>query len=121
MQAHTTIGADTLREVARNHPSAQAFLHMAIDVVHSHHERYDGQGYPDGRSGDSIPLAARIVAVGDVYDALRSRRSYKPALSHSAAVQLLMDSSGKQFDPVLVKALSLCADRFEDIFRDNPD
>jgi response regulator RpfG family c-di-GMP phosphodiesterase len=121
MQAHTTMGAETLQEVARSHSSAQAFLQMAIDIIRHHHERYDGQGYPDGLSGDAIPLAARIVAIGDVYDALRSRRAYKPALSHGAALQVTIETAGKQFDPVLMKAFQQAALQFETIYRDNPD
>ena len=69
MQTHTTRGADTLAEVARQHGSALAFLQMAIDIARHHHERYDGTGYPDRLAGSDIPLAARIVSVADVYDA----------------------------------------------------
>src|SRR5207253_1617701 len=83
MQTHTTIGADTLKAVMHRHGSALAFLQMAADIARHHHERFDGAGYPDGLAGDGIPLPARLVAICDVYDALRSRRSYKPALSHS--------------------------------------
>ena len=61
---------------------------MAIDIARHHHERYDGSGYPDRLAGEAIPLAARLVAVADVYDALRCRRLYKPALPHPAAVQI---------------------------------
>jgi response regulator RpfG family c-di-GMP phosphodiesterase len=121
MQAHTTMGAETLQEVARNHPSAQAFLQMAIDIIRHHHERFDGQGYPDGLHGEAIPLAARLVAIGDVYDALRSRRAYKPALSHSAALQLMMEGAGQQFDPMLMRAFQQASGQFEKIFRENPD
>lgn len=121
MQTHTVIGAETLEEVARSHGSAMAFLHMAIDVARSHHERYDGTGYPDRLAGESIPLPARIVALADVYDALRSRRPYKPGFSHSAVVQIIADAAGSQFDPVLTKAFNHAAAEFERIFRDNPD
>jgi response regulator RpfG family c-di-GMP phosphodiesterase/serine/threonine protein kinase len=121
MQAHTTMGAETLQEVARNHPSAQAFLQMAIDIIRHHHERFDGQGYPDGLQGEAIPLAARLVAIGDVYDALRSRRAYKPALSHSAALQMMMEGAGQQFDPMLMRAFQQASGQFEKIFRENPD
>jgi putative two-component system response regulator len=102
-------------------PLAQAFLQMAIDIIHCHHERYDGLGYPEGLMGDAIPLAARIVAIGDVYDALRSRRAYKPALSHNATLQVMQEGVGRQFDPTLMKAFSQCAGQFEKIFRENPD
>ena len=84
METHTAIGADTLAEVAKRHGSSLVFLKMAIDIARHHHERFDGKGYPDRLTGTEIPLAARIVAIADVYDALRSRRVYKPALSHAA-------------------------------------
>ncbi|MBY0528270.1 MAG: protein kinase [Gemmataceae bacterium] len=121
MQAHTTIGADTLQEVARQHGSAMAFLQMAIDIARHHHERFDGSGYPDRLTGDTIPLAARIVTVADVYDALRSRRIYKPPLSHAAAVQIMTEASQGQFDPALLEVLPRCASRWEAIFRENGD
>ena len=121
MQAHTTVGADTLREVAQEHGSALAFLQMAIDITRHHHERYDGTGYPDRLAGDAIPLAARIVAIGDVYDALRSRRVYKPALSHAASVQLMTEASSGQFDPALLQVFLSCGSEFDRIFRELPD
>jgi putative two-component system response regulator len=93
---------------------------MAIDVARSHHERHDGQGYPDRLAGGDIPLAARILTVGDVYDGLRSRRAYKPALTHTAALQVMTEGSGGQFDPVLLQAFRSCADRFDQIFREMP-
>jgi response regulator RpfG family c-di-GMP phosphodiesterase len=121
MQAHTAIGADTLKEVARQHGFALAFLQMATDIVRSHHEHYDGSGYPDRLAGSDIPLAARIVTIGDVYDALRSRKSYKPALSHSAAFQLMTDASTGQFDPALLSAFQRCATKFEIVYRMHGD
>jgi response regulator RpfG family c-di-GMP phosphodiesterase len=121
MQAHTLIGAETLEEVAKTHLSAGAFLEMGIAITRHHHERYDGTGYPDRLVGQAIPLAARLVGIADVYDALRSRRSYKPALSHSAAVQMILDGAGNQFDPLLIQAFTICAPQFDRIFRDNPD
>ncbi len=120
MQAHTIIGAETLQKVAERHGSAVAFLQMAIDIARHHHERYDGKGYPDRLVGSAIPLSARIVSFGDVYDGLRSRRVYKPALSHSAAVEVMADGSSGQFDPVLLQAFHRCAPQFERIFRGMP-
>jgi response regulator RpfG family c-di-GMP phosphodiesterase len=118
MQSHTVIGADTLTEVAQHHGFALAFLHMAIDITRHHHERFDGTGYPDRLAGCDIPLAARIVAIGDVYDALRSRRVYKPALSHSAALQIMTQGSAGHFDPALMRIFERCADEFDKIFRE---
>lgn len=121
MQTHTTIGSDILCEVAREHGAAVAFLQMAIDITRHHHERFDGKGYPDRLAGSDIPLAARIVAIADVYDALRSRRSYKPALSHAAAWHVMLECSSGQFDPVLLQALQHCESDFECIARKLPD
>jgi response regulator RpfG family c-di-GMP phosphodiesterase/serine/threonine protein kinase len=121
MQAHTLIGADTLEQVARQHGSALAFLQMAVDIVRHHHERFDGKGYPDRLEGSDIPLSARLVTIADVYDALRSRRSWKPALSHAAALQVMLESSPGQFDPALLQMFQRCAPQFERIYRELPD
>jgi response regulator RpfG family c-di-GMP phosphodiesterase len=118
MQTHTTTGADTLREVARQHPFATAFLHVAIDIARHHHERWDGTGYPDRLAGEGIPLAARVVAIADVYDALRSRRVYKPGLSHHTAVLTIAEGSPGHFDPALLAAFRRAAPQFDRIFRD---
>jgi len=120
MQAHTLIGAETLQEVLKHHGSALAFLRTAIDITRHHHERFDGHGYPDRLAGSDIPLGARLVAMGDVYDALRCRRPYKPALSHMAALQVMTGQTG-QFDPALMPILQRCAPQFERIFRELPD
>lgn len=115
MQAHTIIGSETLAEVARQYGFARAFLQMAIDIARHHHERWDGAGYPDRLAGESIPLSARIVALADVYDALRSRRVYKPGLPHAAAVAVMAESQG-QFDPSLLHAFQNCSDRMDAIY-----
>jgi len=120
MQAHTIIGAETLSAVAEHYGVAGGFWQLAVDIVRHHHERFDGQGYPDQLGGEDIPLAARIVAIGDVYDALRSRRVYKPALIHTIATQAILQSVG-QFDPALLKAFERVAMEFERIFRELPD
>jgi response regulator RpfG family c-di-GMP phosphodiesterase len=121
MQAHTLIGAETLEQVAQQHGSAMAFLRMAVDIVRHHHERFDGKGYPDRLAGSDIPLSARLVTIADVYDALRSRRSWKPALSHAAALQVMLESSPGQFDPALLQIFQRCAPQFERIYRELPD
>jgi response regulator RpfG family c-di-GMP phosphodiesterase len=120
MQTHTISGSELLRGVAREHASALSFLQMAIDITRHHHERYDGEGYPDQLAGDAIPLAARLVALADVYDALRSHRPYKPALTHLTARQLILSTSG-QFDPDLLQAFQRCHGTFERIFAEHAD
>jgi putative two-component system response regulator len=121
MESHTVLGANLLEAVARQHGACLAFLSMATDVVRSHHERYDGEGYPDGLSGDAIPLAARIVEVADVYDAMRSKLVYKPGLSHAAARRLLLSPDQGQFDPALLVAFRNCEASFKQIFEQTPD
>jgi response regulator RpfG family c-di-GMP phosphodiesterase len=118
MQTHTTIGADTLREVAKQHPFATGFLHVAIDIARSHHERWDGTGYPDRIAGDAIPLVARLVAITDVYDALRSRRVYKPGLSHHTATLTMTEGSPGHFDPALLEVFLRVAPQFDRVFRE---
>ena len=121
MQTHTTTGADTLKGAMKQHGSSLTFLQMAADIARHPHERFDGEGYPDGLAGSNIPLAARLVAICDVYDALRSRRSYKPALSHATALQVMTQVSAGQFDPSLLQVFHHCAHHFERIFRELTD
>jgi response regulator RpfG family c-di-GMP phosphodiesterase/tRNA A-37 threonylcarbamoyl transferase component Bud32 len=115
MESHTVLGANLLEAVARQHGACLAFLSMATDIVRGHHERYDGGGYPDGLMGDAIPLSARIVAIADVYDAMRSTLVYKPGLSHAAVRRLMLASQG-QFDPALMVAYAACDGSFKQIF-----
>lgn len=103
MKTHTVLGAQTLEEVAQYAPSA-GFLEMARDIAISHHERFDGSGYPYGLVGEDIPLCGRITAVADVYDALTSKRVYKQAYDHSLARKIILDGSGTSFDSRLVQA-----------------
>lgn len=121
MQTHTTIGSDTLKSVMKQHGESMAFLQMAADIARHHHERFDGSGYPDKLAGNRIPLSARIVAIADVYDALRSRRSYKPALSHAAALEVMSQACSGQFDPNLMQVFFRCASHFERLVRELPD
>jgi response regulator RpfG family c-di-GMP phosphodiesterase/serine/threonine protein kinase len=121
MESHTLVGADILGAVARQHGACLAFLQMATDIARHHHERYDGSGYPDGLSGEAIPLAARIVTVADVYDALRCKLVYKPGLSHVAARRLLLEPERAQFDPTLLVAFRRCDTSFQLIFDQNPE
>ena len=103
MKTHTLKGAYTLQTAIEQHPKA-TFLQMARDIALTHHERYDGTGYPAGLAGDAIPLCGRIVAVADVYDALTSKRIYKEAFDHETARRLIVEESGRQFDPDVVEA-----------------
>jgi putative two-component system response regulator len=121
MEAHTTNGADTLQEVARRYRFATGFLQMAIDIARHHHEKWDGTGYPDRLAGEEIPLAARLLALCDVYDALRSRRVYKPSLSHNMALMTMLDASPGHFDPGLVPVFRGIADKFDEIYRETAE
>src|SRR4051812_3710088 len=103
MKTHTTIGASTLDAAVRRFPSAK-FLRMARDIAATHHERYDGKGYPAGLKGDAIPLCGRIVALADVYDALTSKRVYKNAFAHDVAKGIIVKDAGTHFDPAVVDA-----------------
>ena len=102
MKTHTTIGAQTLREVSQRFPTND-FVRMGIKIAQWHHERWDGMGYPNGLRGEAIPLSARIMAIVDVYDAVRSKRIYKPAVPHPETCRLIEDAAGSHFDPELVE------------------
>jgi putative two-component system response regulator len=98
-----------------------AFMQMASDIARHHHERFNGTGYPDRLQGNAIPLSARLTALADVYDALRSRRAYRPAMSHGSALQIMGATSEGHFDPSLVPVFERCGPRFEAIFRELGD
>jgi putative two-component system response regulator len=100
MQTHTTVGSEMF---GADTPSAT--IAMAASIARSHHEHWDGSGYPDGLAGEAIPIAARIVAVADVYDALTSKRPYREALSDPEAIAKIDAGIGTQFDPKVVAAL----------------
>jgi putative two-component system response regulator len=111
MKTHTIIGGATLAAAAEAHPNAR-FLQMARDIAISHHEKFDGSGYPYGLAGESIPLCGRIVALSDVYDALTSPRVYKPAYGHDTARSIIVEGRGKHFDPDIVDAFLTCEESF---------
>ena len=116
MKQHTVIGSQTLDAALGVHPSAD-FLRFARDIAWTHHEKYDGSGYPRHLSGKEIPLCGRIVAVADVYDALTTKRVYKPAYSHDVARDIITDGSGTAFDPKMVNAFLDCEGKFVEIHR----
>ncbi|WP_455212602.1 response regulator [Kaarinaea lacus] len=114
MKLHPVIGAETLREVDKQHPG-NSLIRMGIDIAASHHEKWDGSGYPYGLQGTEIPLVARILALGDVYDALTSKRCYKEAFSHDKSRQIVIESGGSHFDPEVVDAFIQTEDEFKRI------
>jgi putative two-component system response regulator len=114
MQTHTIHGAMILEAALMEFPNAR-YLRMASDIAAYHHERFDGAGYPRGLSGGAIPLAARIVALADVYDALTSKRVYKDAFGHDYARSAILQGSGTQFDPDIVDAFIGCEQEFVQI------
>jgi putative two-component system response regulator len=121
MESHTLLGANLLEAVARQHGACLAFLNMAIDIARHHHEHYDGNGYPMALAGDAIPLAARITAVADVYDAMRSKLVYKPSLPHATVRRLMLSPDNGQFDPALLVAFRHSEEAFNDIFEHTTD
>jgi putative two-component system response regulator len=111
MKRHTLIGAATLRAVNDQHPG-NFFLQMGVQIAEAHHEKWDGSGYPHGLRGDAIPLPARILALGDVYDALTSVRCYKEAFTHEQSRQIILDGRGRHFDPDVIDAFLECEGEF---------
>jgi putative two-component system response regulator len=118
METHTVIGDRILRALGQEHGESLVFLGMARSIVRHHHERHDGNGYPDRLLGEATPAAARLVALADVYDALRRQRFHKLALSHAEAARIILHDSHGQFDPVLAKAFMACEHDFERIYRE---
>ena len=114
MKSHTTIGVQTLMEVDKQHPGND-FISMGINIAGGHHEKWDGSGYPNGLESEDIPLAARILSLGDVYDALTSKRCYKDAFSHDKSREIILAESGTQFDPDIITAFVEMEDEFKRI------
>jgi PAS domain S-box-containing protein len=112
MKTHTRLGADAISRAEAHAAQPMPFLSYAKQVALHHHERWDGSGYPDGLAGDAIPLAARLMAVADVFDALISRRAYKPAFSFEKAHGLMLEQRGRHFDPDLLDAFDAGFDDF---------
>ena len=105
MKQHTVYGGKALEEAALEVGGEENYLSMGRDVAYYHHEHWDGNGYPFGLKGEEIPLAARIVALADVYDALTTQRRYRKAVAHEQAIQAIVSGRDKQFDPEIVDAL----------------
>lgn len=111
MKSHTIIGAKTLEKAKSKYPKNN-FLSMGIDLAKSHHEKWNGSGYPDGLKFEQIPLAARILAIADAYDTLRNKRVYKPSVPHKRTCDLIISDSGTHFDPDAIKAFKNLKDVF---------
>ena len=120
MQCHTIIGGQCLQGIEQRLGSSN-FLQMAREIAFAHHERWDGSGYPNGLSKTDIPLAARIVAIVDVYDALSTKRVYKEAIPHEKCVDIISSQAGTQFDPDLVDIWLGLESRFRLVARQHAD
>ncbi len=114
IKTHTTIGAKAIASMMINYDDT--YMKYCHDICRYHHEKWDGNGYPEGLHGQNIPLVARIVAVIDVYDALVSERCYKKALTHEEAMSIIRQSSGNHFDPYIVKVLESSQDEVRALY-----
>jgi putative two-component system response regulator len=117
MKRHTVIGRDAIQTAEKKLSVPVSFLRMAREIAYSHQEKWDGSGYPEGLAGEAIPIAARLMAVADVYDALISRRVYKPPFTHEEAVEIIRQGAGTHFDPDVAEAFLRIASRFQEIAR----
>jgi len=119
MRRHAQMGSEILKEANetfKKHFNKDSYMRVASDIAMYHHEKWNGLGYPEGLSGEDIPIAARIVAIADVYDALRSLRVYKEAFTHEEATRQIVEESGKSFDPNLVNIFLHKNQEFKSIF-----
>ncbi len=114
MKSHTVIGAENMQTVFNKYAD-NPFIGMGIEIALYHHERWDGKGYPDGLVGRNIPLSARIMAVADCYDALRSNRCYRKGLDHETVKRMLLEEDGTHFDPEVIRAFMALEERFSHI------
>ncbi len=121
MKLHTVYGRDTIMIVEKFIGGSNDFLTFAREIAHSHQEKWDGSGYPENLVGEAIPVSARLMAVADVYDALISKRVYKPAFSHQEAMDIMKKGRGTHFDPDILDAFFAIESKFAQIaaeFRD---
>ncbi len=117
MKTHTTLGRQAIEHAEQLLGMQVDFLSMSKDIAQSHQDKWDGSGYPQQLAGDAIPLSARLMALADVYDALISRRIYKPAMSHAQAAEIIVAGRGQHFDPDVVDAFLAIQDEFQAIAR----
>ena len=121
MRRHCEYGGDALLVAEGAQGNSADFLSLAREIAYGHHERWDGKGYPLGISGEKIPLSARLMALADVYDALITRRVYKPAFPHEKAVEIIAEGRGTHFDPDLVDSMLEIESSFQQIAINNAD
>ncbi len=115
MKTHTTLGRDSIIKAESELGIELPFLKYAKEIAHSHQEKWDGSGYPQGLSGDAIPISARLMALADVYDALVNERVYKPRFAHGEAVRIIMEGKGSHFDPDIADAFQQLEKEFNNI------
>ena len=115
MKEHTLIGASMLDKL--EHYKDEKMIKIAYQICRWHHERYDGKGYPDGLIGEQIPIAAQVVSVADVYDALVSKRVYKDAYSHEQAMKMILNGECGAFNPLLMEVLVEIQDKIKEEIR----
>ena len=115
MKSHPELGKKTILQAESELGIDVPFLQYAKEIAYGHHEKWDGSGYPQGLSGEDIPISARLMAVADVYDALISRRVYKEGMPHEQAVQIILDGKGTHFDPHIIEAFVLLHEKFKEI------
>jgi putative two-component system response regulator len=115
MKTHTTLGRDAIQHAEDQLGIGVDFLRLAKEIAYGHQEKWDGSGYPQGLATDDIPISARLMAVADVYDALISRRVYKPGMPHEQAVEIIREGRGKHFDPDICDAFLANAEQFQNI------
>jgi putative two-component system response regulator len=115
MKTHTILGRNIIAAAEKRVHSSNRFLKLAEATTLSHHEKWDGTGYPQGLVGDAIPISARMMAVADVYDAIISKRVYKEAMGHETAVQIIRQGRGTHFDPDMADAFLAISEKFKEI------
>jgi len=121
MKTHTLLGRDAIVVAEKLLDAPSSFLRLAREIANYHQEKWDGSGYPEGLIGDAIPISARLMAVADVYDALISRRVYKPPFPHEIAVEMIQAGRGQHFDPDIVDAFLQVSDAFHQIAQQYAD
>lgn len=119
MKTHSVAGADMISDIASS--SDNPLIRQAYTICRWHHERYDGKGYPDGLSGDEIPISAQVISIADVYDALTSERVYKEAYSHEKAMDMIMNGECGQFNPLLLDCLKECSEKIRNALSEQTD